>query len=115
MDLQEYQNFVARSKIYATKEAIERLVERFGPGFLSSIMNLPEEAGEVSQVVVKVLQDKKGEVDAETRKRLREELGDVLWDLTMVARYLGYTLEEIAEENFVKLSAREKEGKTKNG
>lgn len=44
------------------------------------------------------------------RDKIREELGDWLWYLTAIAAALGMDLEDIAQENILKLQRRYPEG-----
>jgi NTP pyrophosphatase (non-canonical NTP hydrolase) len=44
------------------------------------------------------------------KQALAKELGNVLNFLTLIANYFGFTLEEIANHNLIKLDAREQKG-----
>lgn len=71
------------------------------------VLNLSAEAGEVAGKFAKARRDgRKPEFDQDVKK----ELGDVLWQLSMVALDRGFTLEEIAESNLSKLNARKQQG-----
>jgi NTP pyrophosphatase (non-canonical NTP hydrolase) len=73
---------------------------------LDAAAGLAEEGGEVlSHVRKHAFQNKP--VDKE---RLKIELGDALWCLSMTATCLGLSLSEIAEANQAKLRARFPEG-----
>ena len=41
---------------------------------------------------------------------LKHELGDILWFAAGIAEVMGWTLEEVAEENISKLASRQKRG-----
>lgn len=69
-------------------------------------LGLAGEAGEVANIVKKIQRDFGGEITAETRAKLKDELGDVLWYISACADELGLTLTEIAEYNVEKLAAR---------
>jgi len=69
---------------------------------LDAAAGIAEEAGEVLAHVRKHLYQRK-ELD---RKRLAEELGDVLWCVAAVATIQGFSLEELARGNITKLHAR---------
>jgi NTP pyrophosphatase (non-canonical NTP hydrolase) len=69
---------------------------------LDAAAGIAEEAGEVLAHVRKHLYQRK-ELD---RKRLAEELGDVLWCVAAVATIQGFSLEELATGNITKLQAR---------
>lgn len=42
----------------------------------------------------------------EERKLLRDELGDIQWQLAGLAHVMGFSLEEVAEKNLEKLASR---------
>lgn len=69
-------------------------------------LGLAGEAGEVANIVKKIQRDFGGEITGETRAKLKDELGDVLWYISACADELGLTLEEIAEFNVEKLAKR---------
>lgn len=69
-------------------------------------LGLAGEAGEVANIVKKIQRDFGGEITPETRAKLKDELGDVLWYISACADELGLTLKEIAEYNVEKLAAR---------
>jgi NTP pyrophosphatase (non-canonical NTP hydrolase) len=69
---------------------------------------LAEEAGEVLGLVRKHrMQGRALDPD-----RVREELGDALWCLTIVAQSAGLSLEDVAHANVAKLRARHPDGFT---
>ena len=69
-------------------------------------LGLAGEAGEVANIVKKIQRDFGGEITIETREKLKDELGDVLWYICACADELGLTLKEIAEFNVEKLAKR---------
>jgi len=69
-------------------------------------LGLAGEAGEVANIVKKVQRDHAGVITDETRLKLKDELGDVLWYISACADELGLTLLEIAEFNVDKLAKR---------
>lgn len=69
-------------------------------------LGLAGEAGEVANIVKKIQRDFGGEITDETRAKLKDELGDVLWYISACADELGLTLTEIAEFNVQKLAKR---------
>ena len=75
-------------------------------------LGLAGEAGEVANVVKKIQRDFGGELNDETRLKLKDELGDVLWYISACADELGMTLAEVAEYNVEKLANRHKKTKT---
>jgi NTP pyrophosphatase (non-canonical NTP hydrolase) len=79
-------------------------------GLLYPTLGLCGEAGEVAEVVKKIHRDDGGALGHESLKRLRDELGDCLWYLAMVATVAGLSLGEVAEENLRKLRDRQARG-----
>jgi NTP pyrophosphatase (non-canonical NTP hydrolase) len=73
---------------------------------LDAAAGLAEESGEVLGLVRKHLYQSR----ALDRARLVEELGDALWCLSMTARAVGITLDEIATANVAKLRRRHPAG-----
>lgn len=73
-------------------------------------MGLAGEAGEVLNKIKKVYRDKDGVFDAETKREIAKELGDVLWYVAVLARDLGEDLEDTAKANLLKLQDRMRRG-----
>ena len=75
-------------------------------------MGLASEAGEVLGKIKKWIRgdDGDGPMSEERRLALRDELGDVLWYVAVLARDLGFELDEIAKLNIEKLSSRKERG-----
>ena len=69
-------------------------------------MGLSGEAGEVAEKIKKVLRDKGGQIDEDTKQTLSKELGDVLWYVAQLASELGLDLDQIAADNIEKLQSR---------
>ncbi len=69
-------------------------------------LGLAGEAGEVADLIKKHI----GHGHDLDLRKVREELGDVLWYVAGLAQVLGLTLSEIAHENINKLERRYPEG-----
>ncbi len=69
-------------------------------------LGLAGEAGEVANIVKKIQRDFGGKITDDTRAKLKDELGDVLWYISACGDELGLTLSEIAEFNIEKLAVR---------
>jgi NTP pyrophosphatase (non-canonical NTP hydrolase) len=95
MDLNDYQRHARRTAIYPPRAAI-----------MYPALGLAGEAGEVSNIIKKVIRDR---TDVPIDK-LRAELGDVLWYVAVLADDLGLKLEDIALDNIAKLAARKSRG-----
>ena len=105
MDLDKYQKRAAKYDLFETT------VDLKSPGFLEKILGLAGEAGEAADKVKKILRDKGGFASEDDRAELVKELGDVLWYVANVARYLDVDLSEIAKGNIDKLESRRKRNK----
>jgi len=72
-------------------------------------LGLSGEAGEVADKVKKIIRD--GRDDAEYKGEIAKELGDVLWYCAVLAKDLGFSLQQVAEMNVYKLQSRRATGK----
>lgn len=79
--------------------------------FIEKALGLAGEAGEVVDKLKKIIRDKGGEVSDYDRGEVAKELGDTLWYVAMIARYLGLSLSEVAQGNIEKLESRYQRGK----
>lgn len=92
--------------------------------FSYMFLNLVGEVGEFASKVAKAIRKDKAMVDynrliterAEAMTEdeiadLRKEAGDVLWQLSGLCKVMGWTLEEVAEENLAKLASRQSRNK----
>lgn len=93
MKLIDYQGAVARGSLCSPC---------YDP-FVHFVLGLTGEAGEVANIVLKSQRDGSPPMQVSD---LLDELGDTLWYLTALAALYGYTLEEIAQLNYEKLSER---------
>ena len=100
MDFKEYQEKSRKTALYPEK----------GNNFVYPTLGLSGEAGEVAEKIKKVIRDKGGVVDDETREAIKKELGDVLWYVAQLATELGLSMDEIAEKNIEKLLSRMERG-----
>lgn len=101
MKLNSYQND-ALATIVDTGDEFKNLV--------AFILGLSGEAGEVSEKFKKIVRDRDSEVTDEDKKELAKELGDVLWYVAVLAKELGYSLEDVAQMNIDKLFSRQERG-----
>jgi len=74
-------------------------------------LGLVGEAGEVAEKVKKVIRDKNGIFDNESKLGIQKELGDVLWYVSNLCTELNFNLEDVALQNLEKLKLRAAKGK----
>jgi NTP pyrophosphatase (non-canonical NTP hydrolase) len=100
MTFEEYQNKSRQTAFYPNA----------GKNFIYPTLGLAGESGEVSEKIKKVLRDKAGLIDQETKNEISKELGDVLWYLAQISTELELSFEEVASENIKKLQSRKERG-----
>ena len=100
MKFNEYQD---KSQKYDFFEATDDLKS---VGFSEKVLGLCGEAGETADKIKKILRDKDGVISPEDKDAITKELGDVLWYLAGIARYLNVPLSEVATRNLDKLESR---------
>jgi NTP pyrophosphatase (non-canonical NTP hydrolase) len=99
MLMNEYANEAMRTAIYPEDRGIEY-----------TVLGLTSEAGEVAGKVKKIIRDKGGIFDDESKDAIADELGDVLWYVAALSREIGYSLHGIAAHNLMKLESRASRG-----
>ena len=104
MEFNEYQKRALETALFPEKYKI-----------IYPAIGLGNEAGEVLGKVKKWLRgdDGDGDMSEERKLALKDELGDVLWYLAVLARDLGLNLDEIAKLNIEKLKSRKERGALK--
>lgn len=75
-------------------------------GLLEKVLGLPGEAGEAADKFKKIIRDKDGIISKEDRAEIVKELGDVMWYVSTIAKYLDVPLSEVANGNIEKLESR---------
>ena len=55
----------------------------------------------------KILHTQAWNISGEERQLMLSEIGDILWQTAGLAKVMGVTLEEVAEENLAKLASRQ--------
>lgn len=74
--------------------------------FIEKVLGLTGEAGEAADKVKKILRDKDGIISEDDKKEITKELGDVIWYVAAIARYLDVDFSEVAKMNIDKLESR---------
>ena len=101
MELNHYQRESRKTALYPD----------VGSNAIYPTLGLVGEAGEVADKVKKILRDKQGVFDKESKDAIKFELGDVLWYISQLSSELGFELDEIANSNLLKLNSRKIRGK----
>ena len=99
MNFDEYQEKITKYDTYS-KCGLKEV------GFIEKVLGLTGEAGETADKIKKILRDKDGVLTDEDKTAISKELGDVLWYLASIARYLDLPLSEVASGNVAKLEDR---------
>lgn len=99
MEFDDYQRAARATAVYARRHDV-----------IYPALGLASEAGEVAGKIKKVLRDRGGDFAGSPTGPIRDELGDVLWYLAVLAADLGLSLDEIARENLDKLRSRQERG-----
>lgn len=100
MDFDKYQSETAKYDLS------EKTTDLKAVGFIEKVLGLTGEAGETADKIKKILRDKDGVVSGEDKDLIAKELGDTLWYVAAIARYLDLPLSEIAQGNIDKLESR---------
>lgn len=100
MNFKEYQEQSRKTALYP----------EVGSNFVYPTLGLSGEAGEVAEKIKKVIRDKGGVIDEDTRQEIKKELGDVLWYVSQLSSELKLSLDEVAQFNIEKLQSRMNRG-----
>ncbi len=107
MTLDEYQERAMTTDVF--NGTMQGMLD---PAFLAKLLGLVGESGEVAEKCKKIIRDKGGVLSIDDREELLKELGDVLWYVAVLSRYLGESFEDVAERNIDKLASRKARGVT---
>ena len=97
MNFDEYQESIEKFAVYPRESRLWAI------SYLT--LGLNGEAGEVAEQVKKAVRND-GEITEERRKKILDEIGDVLWYVSRIASEFNVPLEEIAVKNVEKLEQR---------
>ena len=101
MDLDKYHTEARKTALYPN----------LGSNIIYPTLGLVGEAGEVAEKVKKVLRDKDGIFDENSKQEIKKELGDVLWYIANLCSEFKFSLNDVAETNLDKLEKRTIKGK----
>ncbi len=96
MDFNEYQEKASKTAIYP---------KTLDGGVYYTAIGLAGEVGELLNKIKKIARDSNTDLEG-----IKEELGDVLWYCSQLAKELDIDMNEVAESNLKKLADRQKRG-----
>jgi len=98
MNFNEYQDECAKVAVYPNRLN----------NFIYPALGLCGESGEVAEKIKKIIRDKGGIINDESREEIKKEIGDVLWYVSALCDELKLSMEDVAETNIRKLNDRKK-------
>ena len=98
-------------KTYQKQARLTAQYPNLGSNNIYPTLGLVGEAGEVAEKVKKVIRDKNGIFDDESKKGIKKELGDVLWYIANLCTEFDFCFEDVALQNLEKLKLRSASGK----
>ena len=110
--IDDYAKFVDHTTSIESKDYVA-LVDRLWaiedtanlPRLLTAVVGMQSETGEFAEIVKKCIFQGK-ELDKSVKFHLKRELGDIIWYWSQGVLSLGYTPEEVIQENINKLEKR---------
>lgn len=111
MTLNEYQAQAITTDAFYKKGMQVSLAE---PAYISKILGLVGESGEVAEKYKKLIRDNDGVLTDDKRAELLKELGDVLWYVAVLSEYLGSDFQSVGQINLDKLADRKERGVIKS-
>lgn len=99
MTFAEYQEAALRTANLSKKNELFHLV-----------LGLGGEAGEIAEKFKKWVRDQDSDEGKIDRDDMKKELGDVLWYIAVLAKYLDIDFEDLAAFNVEKLASRRERG-----
>lgn len=100
MNLKEFQRKALTTAIYPN----------IGKNWIYPLIGLGGEFGEIQNKLKKVIRDKDGLIDCETKHEITLELGDLMWYVVILCYELNIDPETVLDCNCVKLSSRKQKG-----
>jgi NTP pyrophosphatase (non-canonical NTP hydrolase) len=98
-----------------TPNEYQKLAERTNTvtgdfALIYAALGLAGEAGEVANKVKKIVRDDNNIVSDEKRAVIQKEIGDVMWYIARLCTELDVSLEDVMQQNIVKLAKRMERG-----
>lgn len=98
MDFDEYQTLATRTATFDGKQREHQL--------MYVALGIAGEAGEIAEKIKKIVRNDEGVVSEEKKESIKQEIGDVLWYLSQMARILDLRFSEAAKANLEKTADR---------
>lgn len=99
MTFNEYQDLVVATAYYPKEIELAYLGLGFG------------EAGEIQNEIKKVYRDEHGQLTEKRKERIMDEASDLLWYLAVTLKKIGYSFEDVAKYNALKVTKKLKDHK----
>ena len=100
MTFADYQAFAVTTAIYPNQD----------DNLTYPALGVAGEAGEVADLIKKVMRDHDAVLQPEQRALLKKELGDLLWYIAMVCEEAVINMQDVVYENVAKLIDRQERG-----
>ena len=100
MESKHYPSFIASTAVLENNEPLMNV-----PRVLTSAIGMMAESGEFTELLKKMVFQGK-EFNEDVRFHMKRELGDILWYWIQGCIALGYTPDEVMDENIKKREAR---------
>lgn len=95
------------------QEQVDRWIANIGKRYFSELTNmalLTEEVGELARVIARVYGDQKpkqGDLKADAKEQMAEELADIIWVVACIANQTGIDLSDAFAKSLHKKSTRD--------
>lgn len=95
------------------QEQVDRWIANIGKRYFSELTNmalLTEEVGELARVIARVYGDQKpkqGDLKADAKEQMAEELADIIWVVACIANQTGIDLNDAFAKSLHKKSTRD--------
>lgn len=95
------------------QEQVDRWIASIGKRYFSELTNmalLTEEVGELARVIARVYGDQKpkqGDLKADAKEQMAEELADIIWVVACIANQTGIDLSDAFAKSLHKKSTRD--------
>ena len=109
--VEEVVDFDKYQKLIEKYDLMKPEGDKVSVGMMEKVLGLAGESGETADKVKKIIRDKNGAISEEDKGEIVKELGDVLWYVATIARYLDVPFSEVAEKNLQKAESRRVRGK----